>query len=167
MKAKFNTIQDALVYQLQGLLYAENKVRDQFNTCESEISSDQLKTELDKYTDQAGEKTLKLQRAFNYLMQDPQKQKNEVINKLIKETRHMLGYAIDIHLKDVLLVTCFQNINAYKTATYRTAYLFAVELGLDTVADLLQQILEWEVETGKTLNSLSIHEFNRINIAIE
>ena len=167
MKAKFNTIHDALVYQLQGLLYAENKVRDQFNACKSEISSEQLNTELDRYTDQAGEKTLKLQRAFNYLMQDPQKRKNEVINKLIKETQHMLGYATDTHLKDVLMVTCFQNINAYKTASYRTTYFFAVELELDTVAELLQQILEWEIETGKLLNQLSIHEFNRINSAIE
>lgn len=167
MNAKLNSIHDALVYQLQGLVYAENKVKDQFDACKSEISSEELKMELDKYTDRAGEKTLKLQRAFNYLMQEPRKRKNEVIDRVIKETRHMLGYATEMHLKDVLMVTCFQNINAYKTASYRTAYLFAVELGLDTVADFLQQILEWELETGKSLNSLSIHEFNRINTAIE
>jgi hypothetical protein len=34
-----------------------------------------------------------------------------------------------------------------------------VELELDTVTDLLQQILEWETETGKALAALAMDEF--------
>jgi hypothetical protein len=38
----------------------------------------------------------------------------------------------------------------------------AAELELDTVTDLLQQILEWETATGKSLSTVSISEFNKI-----
>lgn len=151
----------ALIDQLQRIMYAEKKVRDEFNLCKQAVSSQELKAELDKYAGNVTDKILKLQRGFNYLMQEPQKHKAEVINKLIEETHQMLDYETDVYLKDLLIVTCFENINAYKTASYRTAYLFAAELGLDTVADLLQQILEWEIDTGKSLTSLSIHKINK------
>jgi len=38
----------------------------------------------------------------------------------------------------------------------------AVELQMDTPADLIQQILEWELNTCKSLGGLSIREFNNI-----
>jgi ferritin-like metal-binding protein YciE len=52
-------------------------------------------------------------------------------------------------------------MNAYKIAYYRSAYLIAVELELDTATDLLQQVLEWEIETSRDLALLAIEEFNQ------
>jgi ferritin-like metal-binding protein YciE len=83
------------------------------------------------------------------------------VDELITETRLMLSSAVSENLKDLLTVGCIQNINAYKIACYRSAYLMAVELELDTATDLLQQVLEWEVETSKILARLSIEEFNQ------
>ena len=62
---------------------------------------------------------------------------------------------------------CIQTISGYKTAAYKTAHLFAIELELDTVADLLQQIIDWEMETGKSMSSLSIKEFNRLSRSVQ
>ena len=163
MKKSINTLQDALAYQLQGLYYTEGKVRDEFKACSSQISSDAVKGEIQRYVDRAGDTLQKLDRVFNYLMEEPGSHKNEVILKMIDETHHLLDYTTPAHLRDILMVGCIQNINAYKTAAYRSAYLFAVELEIDTAADLIQQILEWEVTTGRALASLSVHEFNRAN----
>jgi ferritin-like metal-binding protein YciE len=162
MNAKIKTLQEALAYQLQGLSYAETKVRDEFERCSSRIASADVKREIKKYIGHADNKVLKLERIFNYLMQECEPRKNEVINTLIQETHAMMDAVSASHLKDVVVVACLQNINAYKIANYKTAYLFAVELELDTAADLLQQIMEWELETAKSLNSLSIHEFNKM-----
>jgi len=163
MKKIITTLQEALAYQLNGLVYAETKVRDEFEICSQQITSPELKAEIKRYVGNADNKLQKLERIFNYLMQEPGPRKNEVIARMIAETHHLLGLTTSGHLRDILMVGCIQNINAYKIATYKTAYLYTLELELDTAADLAQQILEWELETSRKLAALSIHEFNKVN----
>jgi ferritin-like metal-binding protein YciE len=166
MKRTINSLQDAFAYQLQGLFYAETKVRDEFNACSHQITSSELKAAIKEYIDNADSRLLKLERVFNYLMEETATRKNEVIIKLIEETHHILKYTMSSHLKDILLVGCIQNINAYKISSYKSAYLFAVELELDTATDLIQQILEWELEAAKAFNAQSVLNFNVLNNSV-
>ncbi len=163
MNKTITTLQEALAYQLRGLVYAETKVRDEFEICSLQINSQELKTEIQRYAGSADNKLHKLNRIFNYLMQEPVPRKNEVIVRMIAETYHLLDLTSSGHLRDILMVGCLQSINTYKIASYKTVYLYTLELELDTAADLAQQILEWELETSKTLAALSIHEFNKGN----
>jgi len=163
MSKKIKTLQDALSYQLLGLLYSEKKVSEEFNNCSHHVTSSDVKTVIKNYVDNAENVTLKLERIFGYLMLDPVPRKNEVINKMIDETQYLLTYATSPDLKDILMISCMKNINAYKTASYQSCYLMAVELELDAAADLLQEILTWETATGKSLGTISISAFNTIN----
>jgi ferritin-like metal-binding protein YciE len=95
-------------------------------------------------------------------MQEPLNRKNEISTKLMDDANQMLCNTGCTHLKDIIMISCIQNINAYKISSYKTAYLFAAELELDTATDLLHQILEWEIEIGKKLSALTINEFNKI-----
>lgn len=162
MKKAITTLQDALAFQLQGLYYAETKVKEEFKTCNHHLSSVKLKSEIERYMESAESKVLKLERIFNYLMQEPLSRRNTVIIKLMDETEQMLSISDSPHIKDILMIGCIQNICAYKISSYKTSYLLAVELELDIVSDLLQDILEWELETGKALSILAIEEFNKI-----
>lgn len=160
MKTNLKTFEDALAYQLQGLFFAEKALREGLETCGKEMTSDEVKNAIRKYVDSADDKILKMKRVFNYLLK-PIERKNEVVTKLIDETHHLLSHVMSSHLKDILMVSCIQNINAYKLSGYKTAYLFAVDMELDTAADLIQEIISWERQTGKELNELSLEEFNR------
>jgi ferritin-like metal-binding protein YciE len=162
MNKTIGTLQDALSYQLQGMLYAEDKLCDEFKACRHHITSPEVKSVIQAYIENTENVKLKLDRVFNYLMIEPERRKNAVITKMIDETQHLLTYTSSPHLKDILMIGCIKNINAYKTASYQTSYLMAVELQMDTPADLIQQVLEWEVNTGKALTKLSIVEFNNI-----
>ncbi|HEY0745043.1 MAG TPA: DUF892 family protein [Chryseosolibacter sp.] len=163
MKKTINTLRDALAYQLKGLVDAETRVRDEFDGCVAQITSPEVKHQIQEYVDAAENKLQKLDRVFSYLMEEPVPWKNEVIARMIAETHHLLTLVSSGPLKDVLMVNCIQNINAFKMTSYKSAYLFAVELELDPVADLIQQIVDWEHTTSRGLASLSIHEFNRLN----
>jgi ferritin-like metal-binding protein YciE len=167
MKQNIKTLQDALTYQLQGLFYAETQVREEFSRWSRNITSRPVKSELQRYIESIDDKLLKLERIFNYLMQERLIRKNAVVDRLLEETRHMLDYAAPGHLKDILMISCIQNINAYKISSYKTAYLFSIELELDTASDMLQQIIEWELQTSTELNALSIQEFNRLDAALQ
>jgi ferritin-like metal-binding protein YciE len=162
MKTKITTLQEALAFQLQGLHFAEANVRREFNSCSHHLTSVKLKAEIIKYMESSEDKTLKLERIFNYLMQESMSRKNTVIINLMHETEQMLSLADSAHLKDILMISCIQNICAYKISSYKAAYLISVELELDIASDLLQDILEWEIETNKVLSVLAIEEFNKI-----
>lgn len=162
MKNTIRTLQDALVYQLQGMLYAEDKITREFQSCSHHITSDEVRSVIEEYLSNSHDIKLKLDRVFNYLMVNPVKRKNQVIEKMIEETQVLLSYAGSSHLRNVLMIGCIKNINAYKIASYQTSYLTALELELDTPADLIQQVLEWETNVSKSLNSLAFHEFKNV-----
>jgi len=159
MKTVIHSTQDALAYLLQGLYYTETTLKETLPSCCSAISSIRIRDEFKKYADSASNKLLKLERAFNYLMTEPMTRKNEAVHQLMTEMHHILAGTTSAHLRDILSIGYIQNINTYKISCYRSAYLFAVELELDTVTDLLQQILEWEIDASKILNQLAFEEF--------
>jgi ferritin-like metal-binding protein YciE len=161
MKTKITSLNDALAFLLQGLYFTETKLRDAFPICCSDIASERLKREVERYVNIADSKLLKLERVFNYLMKEPVTRTNEVVNSLINETNSMLAAAASGNLRDILSIGCIQNINAYKISSYRSAYMIAVELEMDVATDLLQQILEWEIETSETLSLLSTADVNK------
>jgi ferritin-like metal-binding protein YciE len=162
MKTIIQSPQEALASQLQGLYYIESKVSDELTYCLDHITSSKIKNAINKYVSQRESKLLNLEHIFDYLMCDPLPHKNEVVMKMLAETYQMLAYKSSLHLKDMLIVSCIQNINSYKISAYRTAYLFAVEIEVDAVIDHLQQILESELEMEKELAVLAIKEFNEM-----
>jgi len=161
MKTKINSLNNALAFLLQGLYYTETMLKEEFISCCSEITSGKIRSEIKRYTGIADSKMLKLERVFNYLMEEPLSRKNDVVKELMNETYLILSATTSTHLRDVLAIGCLQNINGYKIAAYRSAYMLAVELELDTPTDLLQQILEWEIDSSKSFSTLAIEEFNR------
>jgi len=145
MKRTIDSLQNALAYQLQGLLDAETRLKEELSVCTQQVTSTELKAEIQRYFEDADNKLQKLDRIFSYLMQQPVRRKNQVIVKMIEETHHLLKFTSSAQLRNVLMVGCIKNINAYKIASYKTAYLLMVELELDTATDLVQEILEWEI----------------------
>ncbi|HOX84247.1 MAG TPA: DUF892 family protein [Chryseolinea sp.] len=164
MKKIIHNLQDALAFQLQGLLSIEKEIDHVLKTCSQYTGSPKIKKAIHEYVASASDKVLKIDRVFNYLMEEPIYRKNEIFNKMVDETHQLLSCTASVHLKDIMLITCIQTINAKKIASYKTAYIFAAELEMDTASELLQQILEWELETEKVLASLAVEEFNKIQL---
>jgi ferritin-like metal-binding protein YciE len=163
MKTKIHSLHDALSYLTKGLYYAETKLIHDFAPCCNSLTAPSLKKEIEKYTSSSNNKLLKLERMFNYLMTEPAGGKSEVIDKLLEETKRMLTGCDVPHLRDQLAIGCIQSINAYKVTNYRAAYMFAIELELDAVADLVQEILEWETINKKIISKVAIEIFNDTN----
>lgn len=161
MKTHIHTLQDTLAYQLQGLYYAEKKIREEAEQCLTEITSKTLKEYIRSYVAGAEGRLQKLDRIFNYLMQEPEARKNRAVSSLLDDSRELLAFTDSPHLKDIIMVSCLQNINAFKISSLKIAYMFTAELELDTASDLLQQLLELEMGAARTLSGLAIEEFNK------
>jgi ferritin-like metal-binding protein YciE len=136
-------------------------LKETLPACTNAISSEKIRSEFNSYTASATNKLLKLERTFNYLMTEPVTRKNEPMHHLVSEMDHILHGITLPHLRDMLSIGYLQNISTYKISCYRSAYLLAIELELDVVADLIAQNLDWELETGRHLSQLAVEAFTR------
>lgn len=164
MKNKIQTIEDAFVFHLQQLVYTESKIKEGLFQSPTPASL-RLKNEIREYAESSYSKLLKLERIFNYLMREPYSRKNLLITQMIQDATESMELVTTAHVKDILIVNCFKCMNAWKTSSYKNAYIYSVELELDTPSDLLQQILEWEISAGKSLARIAIEEFNNLDLA--
>jgi ferritin-like metal-binding protein YciE len=161
MKPTINNSNEALAFLLQGLYYTETALQEALPACFPSISSGAIKDTFNNYSSSSSNKRLKLERAFNYIMTETMTRRNESIHQLVNEMDQMLSATTVPHLRDMLGIGYLQNINNYKISSYRLANLFAIELELDVVADLLEQVLRWETETSHLLSQLEIQSFTR------
>ncbi len=163
MKNKVKTIEDVFINHLQQLFYTETMIKNELSQA-LQPCCPRLREEILEYTESSDNKLLKLERIFNYLMREPSSKKTLAVADLIEETSESLDPATPSHIGDIVLINTLRSINACKIAYYKTAYLYAVELELDTPADLLHQILKWEVECSKTLAKLAVEHFNNLSM---
>lgn len=160
MRPALKTLHEALAYQLEGLYDAEKKLQKAIPNCLGKITASSLKSEMEKYLGSAADKRTKLKRIFSYLLVDRFGKKNKVIETMLEETHDILEYTSTNSIRDAVMIGCVQTINHYKIAGYGTALAFAMELKLNTVSDLLHEILEWEKETDRTLTKIALKEVN-------
>jgi ferritin-like metal-binding protein YciE len=161
MKDRVGNIEEAFAFQLQRLYYTEYKIKDALQHCCAHVFSKALRKHVVDYLDETDSKILKLERIFNYILKEPVPLKNETINHLLEETNEVLSLTQSASLKDLLVINVLKDLTAYKISNYRNVYIYSVELELDTPTDLLQQVLEWELDTSKALSGLMLREFNR------
>ncbi|WP_276370247.1 DUF892 family protein [Chryseolinea sp. H1M3-3] len=158
---RLSNLNEVLAFQLEGLYDAEKKLQHAIPACSEGVTLNVLKDIINKYGEQAAEKRTKLKRTFGYLLVEPFKRKNKVIDTMLKDTHYMLEHAASDSLRQVVLLACFQSINHYKMAGYNAALAFAIKLNLDTVSDLLHEILEWEKETNAILTKIAFEELHQ------
>lgn len=158
---KISTIEEAFAYQLHKMFHTENQLCQPLQTFERLTLSPELRRELQKYVEASSNKVLKLERIYNYINVEPAPVKIDPLSEIVEETNDLVKNAASPQLRDILLISAIKDINAFKLSAYRTMYIYAVELELDTPADLLKQILEWELKTSKAFCQLVLLEFNK------
>jgi ferritin-like metal-binding protein YciE len=160
MKKPIVSLREGLIYHLRGLFDAEHQIQRAIPLCIEVAQTPELKREMRKYATKTGEKIMKLERVFNYMMAEPGGRKSRVMEELINDTHFMLERTDSAPIRDAMLIACMQNTNHYKIAGYGTAVAFARNLNLDIGIDLLEEVLSWEKETNRNLSSIALESVN-------
>lgn len=154
-----NTLEDALTMELENLYCSEMRLLRNFAKLDSIVHSDELSHILRRYTESSNNKKQKLTRALSFLLHEPQACSINVIDELIEESFNRLRFAQDPDVQEQMLINCMERIVSYKICVYEAALRYAEELALESVADLLVTMLEWERKTKRELVDLSVHIF--------
>ncbi|GAA0892898.1 hypothetical protein GCM10009122_25770 [Fulvivirga kasyanovii] len=160
MNTTIKNLTEAMAYKLDELYDIEKRLKSAIQQCVEQVSSPILKEEILKYAESCEDKCLKLDRVYSYLMKEPGKGKDKVIDALVNSAKRVSKVAISDEMKDIMLISCLKNINFYKMAGYETALMFSWELELDTASTLLEEVLGWEKQTHANLSKIAVLDVN-------
>jgi len=162
MKQKVSSVFDLLTYVLRGLNTVETKLMKEFGHCIEQISSTVVRREIDAYLDGLRDNQLAIARIFSYLMTDDTTGKDHLVQDFVHELNVLFPNGSQSYLKEMFVVTSLRSICAYKRALYHTAYQIAVELELDTPADILQEQLDKEKKAYESFDKLTFTQFTNV-----
>jgi ferritin-like metal-binding protein YciE len=152
---KLNSLHDLLVEELRDLYSAENMLLKALPRMAKAASSEELQAAFEEHLTQTEEQVRRLDRIFKQLGAKAKGKKCKAMEGLIEEGKEIMEQDGDEAVLDAAMIGAAQKVEHYEIASYGTARTFAQILGLDDVADLLQETLDEEADTDKRLTEIA------------
>ena len=152
---EFKNLQDLLVYELQDLYDAEQRLVDALPKMAQAANAPDLKDAYSEHLQQTQGHVNRLEEIFTRLALEPQRETCQAMTGLIKEGQDMISAKGDPATHDAALIAAAQRIEHYEIAAYGSARTFAQQLGRSDIADILQQTLDEESTADRHLTEIA------------
>lgn len=152
---KLNSLHELLVDELKDLYSAENQLLKALPKMAKAASHADLKAAFESHLEETEGQVKRLETIFETLEGSPKGKKCKAMEGLIEEGSEVIEAAGDESVKDAALICAAQKVEHYEMAGYGCARTFAQLLGLDEIADLLQETLDEEGNADKKLTELA------------
>lgn len=159
MTTKLETLRDCLRKEVKDLYSAELQLLKALPKLAKKASSPKLKEAFREHLVETEDQIVRLD-AIGKLLQEKLSGKTcKAMQGLIEEGNEIIEEVSDNKaLLDTLLVGAAKRVEHYEIAAYSCAYAIAEELGLDDIADLLEDSLKEEEKADKRLSSIAKKE---------
>lgn len=152
---KLNSLQELLVDELKDLYSAENQLLKALPKMAKAASHPDLKAAFESHLEETEGQVRRLETIFENLEGSPKGKKCKAMEGLIEEGSEVIEADGEDAVKDAALICAAQKVEHYEMAGYGCARTFAQLLGLDEVADLLQETLDEEGNADKKLTEIA------------
>jgi len=160
---RLSSLQDLYVNELKDLYSAENQLLKALPKMAKAASAKPLKNGFQKHLKQTQGHVNRLKKIFTELGASPNGKKCKAMEGLIKEGQDVINEDADADVKDAALIAAAQRVEHYEIAGYGCVRTYAELLGNQKAAKLLQQTLNEEGDTDKSLTKLA----TKINVEAE
>jgi len=161
---ELNTLQDLLIEQLRDVYSAENQLIDALPKMAEAATNAQLKQAFETHLEETRGQAERLQRIASQMGITISGHTCKAMEGLVKEGTEMIKEDGEDEVKDAGLIAAAQRVEHYEIAAFGTARVYAKQLGLDEVYDLLSETLEEEKSTDVKLTELAV---NTVNVRAE
>jgi len=158
--AKLDTLKDLLIDELKDLNDAEHQITKALPKMAKAASNPQLQTAFTSHLAETEGQIRRLEQVFKALGLNPTRKTCEAMKGLLKEGDEVLEEKADPDVKDAVLIASAQRVEHYEMAGYGTVRTFARTLGLNDVAQLLQETLNEEGAADKKLTQIAERQVN-------
>lgn len=157
---EINTLREALTDELRDILHAEKQITKALPKMMKKASSEELKAAFEKHLAETELQIERLEKVFELLDETAKAKPCEAMKGIIEEAQEQMGEDMTDEVMDAILLACAQKVEHYEICSYGTVVAWAEGLGLDDVAELLNETLEEEKATDEILTQLATEEIN-------
>ena len=152
---KDGTLRELLVEQLKDMYNMENQLVKALPKMAEAANSGDLSGAFEEHLEQTRGHVQRLEQAFDELGVPAKGKKCVGMEGIVGEGKEMLQEDLTPDTMDAGIIGAAQKVEHYEIAAYGTARTHAQLLGLDRVAELLEQTLEEEKQTDERLTELA------------
>jgi ferritin-like metal-binding protein YciE len=157
---ELNSFQDLFVNQIEDLYDAELRLIEALPKMADATSSPELRQTFRMHIQETLGHVSRLETIFSKLGKQPKRETCQAMKGLIAEGSEIINAKGDPAVKDAALIAAAQRVEHYEISGYGTARTFAMRLGLQDTAQILQQTLQEEANADKKLNQIAESQVN-------
>ena len=150
-----DSLHTLLVTELKDLYSAETQLTKALPKMAKAACTAELRTAIEEHLAETEKQVERLETIFEQLEASPKGKKCKAMAGLIEEGKEVIDEDGEDSVKDAALIGAAQKVEHYEIAGYGTARTFAQLLGLDEIANLLQETLDEESAADEKLTELA------------
>jgi len=152
---KTNTLKEVYVDELRDLYNCEQQLIKALPKMAKAASSEKLRNGFEGHLEQTKGHARRLEQVLEGLGEPVKGKKCKGIEGIVAEGGEVMAEDYEGPVMDAALITAAQRVEHYEIAAYGSVHAFAVLMGEDAAASLLEQTLDEEKETDQKLTDLS------------
>jgi ferritin-like metal-binding protein YciE len=152
---QLSSLEDLFIDELKDLYSAETQLTKALPKMAKAATSKELKVGFEKHLKQTERHVQRLEQICEELEVSPKGKKCKAMEGLIEEGSEVIDEDAEPEVKDAALIAAAQRVEHYEIAGYGCVRTYAKLLGHSSAMKLLQQTLDEEGDTDKTLTKLA------------
>ena len=154
-------LKEFFVDELKDIYWAEKHLVKTLPKMKKAATSSELQAAFADHLEVTKTHVTRLEDAFEALGEKAQAKKCEAMEGITKEGESIIEDTEEgTSTRDVGLILAAQKVEHYEISTYGGLHQLAITLGLEDVADILEQPLEEEKETDEKLTEIAENSVN-------
>jgi len=155
MNTKTNTLKEVYVDELRELYNCEQQLIKALPKMAKAATSEELRSGFESHLEQTEEHARRLEKVLQGLGEPVKGKKCKGMEGIIAEGGEVLSEDYEGAVMDAALITAAQRVEHYEIAAYGSVHAFAILMGADEAASILEQTLNEEKETDEKLTELA------------
>lgn len=159
--ASDSRLKEFFIDELKDIYWAEKHLVKTLPKMKKAATSSELQNAFAEHLEVTKTHVTRLEDAFEALGEKAQARKCEAMEGITKEGESIIEDTEEgTSTRDVGLILAAQKVEHYEISTYGGLHQLAITLGLEDVADILEQTLEEEKETDEKLTEIAENSVN-------
>jgi ferritin-like metal-binding protein YciE len=154
------SLEDLYVEELKDLYSAEKQLVRALPKMRKAATNDELAQAFADHLEQTEEHVTRLEQIFDNLGRSPRGKKCKGMEGLLEEGKDVMHEDGEDDVIDAALISAAQRVEHYEMAGYGSVRTYALQLGYDDQARILQQTLDEEGAADKLLTQLAEGRIN-------
>lgn len=155
------------MHEIRDLYSAEKQLVEALPKMAQAASRPELQDAFNNHLEETRSQVARLEDIFQELGESPTGEQSEAMMGMIEEGQEILQEEGHESVKDAALIAAAQRVEHYEISGYGTARTYANELGHDSIAETLDDILSEEKTADQELNEIALGGWLSTGVNVE